>query len=409
MISRYAILALALALASCSDKPAPQVGGESHWLAACSADPDCADPELSCVCGTCTRACSRDAMCGGGRKAACFDPDSPLLLQRCEQRGTDGAGGVCLLSCRKDGECGDARACKEGACVPGVPVATSDGGIADAGATDPPTSAPSTHDFDAVSPAVSWSQPVTVPKPATTVAGADDRILGTWQETRCDEAHTEDDGEWSCARLVLERGPSGEVTGTFDIRFAGFDSDNQVAGPFAAAQDPDVGWPTELAVTDYFKLALNVATDVRYRMLDGRFEGDTLTFSWSIYDPWHEWCALQQSFRWEVDGHGFHFCVPQGEAAQAGIDEGKIVLCTSADFEPICFDGIERVPCVCQGESPLLNPRCSPAYCQCDDAGCDARVVQSVRARLVLSGEQLVGTWADDGPRSPISLVRVKP
>src|SRR5690242_12729072 len=75
---------IVLACLSCSGKSGPQVGGESHWLATCKRDRDCGGEGLSCVCGACTLACSNDMGCGSTKPAACYNTNSPLLLQRCE-------------------------------------------------------------------------------------------------------------------------------------------------------------------------------------------------------------------------------------------------------------------------------------------------------------------------------------
>ena len=427
MVSRWlrsAMIWLALFVSSCSDKPGPQVGGESHWLASCFADHECEDPELSCVCGTCTRKCAGDSMCGGGAKAACYDPSSPLLLQRCEARSASGGGGVCLLDCRRDAECGSARACAQGACVPatqnGQPDPLTDAGAdaapgvspdagSDAGMAPPPP--PSTHDFDDVPAGVSWSDPVALPTPSPTITGFDERFLGTWEEPRCaDLAARAADEFWTCLRLTIERDASGVLTGSFDFLLS-TDEDTRTwgpPGPFAAPTNPDIGWPTELAVTDYSGLASSPAEAVTYRVLDGQLDDSTLSFTWSPADVWQPWCALQTSHRWEIDGHTFQFCVPQGAAAQAGIDEGKMVLCRSAAVEPFCTsaDGSWPLPCACT--ESVGNPRCSPAYCQCDERGCSANVgVARERASFRLDANRLIGRWTDQA--EAIELVRVKP
>lgn len=156
----------------CSGKHGPQVGGDSHWLAACLEDVECGGEELSCVCGTCTKACARDASCSGGVGAACYDRGSPLLLQRCEDRSSAPSHGICLPTCKRNADCGARRACAQGACVP---AAESDAGTVGATQTAQPTVQIS--DFAGVDAAVSWSQPVAVPTRSEAIVGADASLL----------------------------------------------------------------------------------------------------------------------------------------------------------------------------------------------------------------------------------------
>jgi hypothetical protein len=161
-------------------------------------------------------------------------------------------------------------------------------------------------------------------------------------------------------------------------------------------------------VTQYGYLAANTVPGVPYRMLDGRFESGRLTFTFSRVEIWHEWCRLQTPYPWEMGGHGFYFCAPQDAAAQASIDEGKMVLCTSADLEPLCSDGTNGLqPCSCLDDG---DPRCSGAYCRCDSQACDADLHSGYRVDLTLEGERLSGTWTIVSLNIvPVALERVSP
>jgi hypothetical protein len=384
--------------ASCSSKRGPQVGGETHWLAACTQDEECGGTDLSCVCGTCTRACSGDAACAGGRDAACFDVNSPLLLQRCEDRGSGSSHGLCLPRCTKDADCGSGRACVQHTCVL---AQQPDAGAANATASGQP--GVSISDFNGVSDNVSWTDAVTVPTPQVVIAGADDSIVGTWQEPDCDPSQTNAFGPSACMRLVIERDAAGEVTGSVH-----FDRTDDIHGPFQPPQDPNVGYPIELDVTKYEYLVGNSVPGVPYRILDGGFENGRLTFTFANLDIWHEWCRLQTPYPWQLGGRGFYFCVPQDDAAQTSIDEAKIVLCTSADFGPLCSDGGSGLePCSCAAG---VNPRCSGAYCHCDSQACDADLESRHQVHLTLEGGRLSGTLSADSLSSdPVALERVSP
>jgi hypothetical protein len=406
--SAVSVACLLFALcSSCSRKLGPQVGGETHWLAACAHDDECGGTDLSCVCGTCTRACSGDAACTGGREAACFDPNSPLLLQRCQDRTSDSSRGLCLPRCAKEADCGNGRACVQRTCVPTA--------VTDAGAVDATASADAglrVSDFAGVSDNVSWAEPVTVPVPQVAIAGADERILGTWNEVDCDPTQPSGNPPWGCVSLTIERADSGEVTGSLIVHrpaenpFVGPMPPN---GPFAPPTDPDVGYPTEIDPANYALLSGNIAGEVPYRLLDGHFDGDTLAVALAPQDLWHQWCQLQKPYPWELGGHAFFFCVAQDEAAQAGIDKGKLALCTSADFQPVCsVDGQTVEPCSClQGDYAL----CSPAYCHCDGQGCDADLHDGQRPiRLTLANGRLSGTWTRFFPETiSVTLERVSP
>jgi hypothetical protein len=184
-----------------------------------------------------------------------------------------------------------------------------------------------------------------------------------------------------------------------------------ISGPFQPALNADVGFPTEVAVEDYGELR-RLVSGVTYRLLDAHFEDGVLTFTWSQDDLWHEWCALQQPFRWDIAGHGFHFCVPQGESAQASFDEGKVVLCTPADFESLCSESPSIVlPCSCMSGGPRAR-RCGPPMCHCDATGCRSNLRVDDRARLTLVDGRLSGPWADPGfeeAAPEVTLERVTP
>jgi hypothetical protein len=374
--------------AACSGSSKPQVGGETHWLSACAQDEDCSEFGLICVCGSCTRACSDDASCTGSRAAACFDVASPLLAQRCEARSQDSSGGLCLPTCTTDSQCSAAHSCSAGACLPALAAAGSDAGSA---ALEPPISS-----FDAVDASTVWTLPVALAPAPLSIAGADPQLVGTWREAGCDPLTR------TCRQLVIAKTAAGDVVG--HLNFVG--SQNRV-GPFSAATRADVGYPTELTPAHYDDLIDSpTAIDVDYRMLGGRFEGGYLSFTWTPYDVWHAWCQLQTPYLWQLDGHGFYFCSPQAAEARARMDDGKLVLCSSADFEASCTAGGDSVPCACG------NASCAIPHCNCDSGACDATQLLSSAMHLRLDGDQLIGSsYVDPASNAidPVTFERVIP
>lgn len=390
------MFSLATICLSCLGKQGPYAGGESHWLAQCANDGDCGGGDLRCVCGTCTRACSTDAACAGGKAASCYNTSSPLLLQRCEDRGFDGSRGLCLARCAADKDCGSGRTCMVGACLPAL--------RADAGASDPTSSGqPSTQtsDFNGVSTDISWTDPVVVPVPQVQIAGGDQRIVGEWQEANCDPAAQTQ----GCARLLITLTDTGEATG--NLMFGSLQS---APGMFPEAEDPDVGYPVGLDLRKYGDLISPTAL-VPYRMLDGSFKNGQLTFAWSPLDLWHTWCGLQKPYPVTRSGRRFDYCVPSKLQDQKGIDESKVLLCMPVDFMCPGSNNASPKPCVCSGGSGW---NCL-GVCRCDNVKCDADLysVQRQEASLTLGGTRLSGslTNAYDPSASPqpITLERVSP
>jgi hypothetical protein len=373
------------ALAVACSSPRPNVGGETHWLLACNGPDDCGNEGLSCICGVCTRVCSEDGACAGSVDAACFDLSSPLLVRRCGGSEAETSAGVCLAECTLASECDAPQVCVDGACVP----STSD-------APDAGSSAPSREEIDSfldASTGLNWSTPIAAPVLRPTIAGADARLTGTWVERDCDPAEPAQLPPFGCVRLTIEQDRLGAVTGRLQV-----DRTAQAARrlgetpPFAgevALVDPDIGYPPGMSPSSYWELTWKFPAGIPYRILDGHFEDGRFTFSWSKTDLWHDWCVQQTSHRWMIGDHAFAFCAPQDREQWGTLDEGMLVLCTSADFEPLCAGGL--TPCVCVGGD---DPRCSHAYCRCDEAGCDADVLLwRFRVELSVDGDVMTGRW----------------
>ena len=385
-------LLLLLLSAACSTPSMPNVGSESHWLAECSVGQDCGDG-LACICGACTRRCSMDAACAGDIPAACYDRSSPALVQRCEGSEDEPSAGVCLRECVQSSECAESKACIEGACVPRLasdPVSAPVGGTSDGGAD--PLSSAELDELLSMDTAVDRSTPVSSVPRLSGVSGGDESITGTWVEENCDPAEAVAERAWGCVQLTLARDASGAVAGTLQIDGTALtDRPLDPAPPYPPAKDPNVGYPLGADPRTYTEYVNVLPGGIPYRVLDGHFDNGRLTFAWSPYDLWHDWCALQTSYRWMVGDHAFAFCVPQDRTQWTELDEGRIVLCTSADFEPLCSSGDDLLPCPCLEEG---HPRCTPAYCQCDDTGCDANVGWFLnQVELSVDGETMTGSW----------------
>lgn len=386
--------ALLLLSSSCSKRSTPEVGGsESHWLAECSDSDDCGE-ELDCICGACTRLCSMDEACGGDIPALCYERSSPVLVRRCEGTAVEQSAGVCLRGCVESAECGESQLCVFGACVPRLASEwddVPDGGVSDAGGG---LSRDELDELLSMDTDIDYGAPVASPPLLSGVSGGDERITGRWIEQGCDPGAPDVNRSWGCVRLTLERDAADAVTGTIQIaRTASIDGLLDPIPPFPPAEDPDVGYPPGMEPVLYDQYVWNFGPGIPYRVLDGDFDGTRLRFAWSASDLWQDWCVLQKSHRWMIDDHAFSFCVPQDRALWTELDEAKIVLCTSAGFEPLCSAGGALIPCPCLEDG---NPRCSPAYCRCDDAGCQAnlRFLNRVELSLSLDGEAMTGSWS---------------
>jgi hypothetical protein len=140
----------------------------------------------------------------------------------------------------------------------------------------------------------------------------------------------------------------------------------------------------------------NPPRDMPYRILDGYSSDGRFSFSWSAFDLWHDWCQLQKPYPWQVGDRQFYFCVPQDERVRASYDRGKVALCTSADYLELCPIAGTTIPCVCapfpdEHSDPAL---CSPAYCSCDERGCDSNnSLFYAFEDLTVRGDEMVGTW----------------
>ena len=98
------------------EPPAPNVGTNSNWLRACSADEQCGDLP-ACHCGACTVECDRQRLRRARRRALRRRGHRPSRRRRRARRSRSlPQAGICLPRCAPGG-CDDGQACVAEACV----------------------------------------------------------------------------------------------------------------------------------------------------------------------------------------------------------------------------------------------------------------------------------------------------
>jgi hypothetical protein len=98
----------------CSNSTHPSVESQTHWLTACEKDASCGDA-LSCICGVCIAACSKDLSCNvAGRDTECVMANATPARTLCEEPAPKP---ICLESCTKS-SCPNGQTCSGGVCLP---------------------------------------------------------------------------------------------------------------------------------------------------------------------------------------------------------------------------------------------------------------------------------------------------
>jgi len=400
------------ALGCSESRPEASVGGDTHWLEACTEDADC--ERGSCLCGVCTESCTRDAQCAGAVEGRCIETESQEIVAACGPGAEPPLErtGICLARCTEaDGDtdrCTEGLECSSGVCVPAS--------VPELDASEPPavvSARPSTRasEFADLQSSATLSfedEVVPVPAPERVFRDPAEALLGTWRQPDCDPADSETQYfSGGCVTLVFERsGPAGEIRGRLDsyteVDTAAWEVPKQT---FAPAGDPDIGYPVEVGPEDYFDLSLNPRMGP-YTLLDPRFDGELLQFWVSSLELWEGWCALQTSYR-VPGGMPAYQCVPDGAAyGDPAVDRGKLVLCTSEWSSGVCdpsYCGLSaaepcppesHVGCGCMGASgyDMERPECSIAYCRCDADGCAPNWYERRRDfQLIVDGDRMVG------------------
>lgn len=105
---------LSLAIGSCgraAEEEPLQIDSNTNWLVRCESDAQCSG-SLRCYCGQCTQPCASTDECGLLDGAEC----APTASGVCSDIAP--VGGLCVLGCREDAECGSDFSCIDSRCVP---------------------------------------------------------------------------------------------------------------------------------------------------------------------------------------------------------------------------------------------------------------------------------------------------
>ncbi|HLK41151.1 MAG TPA: hypothetical protein VKU41_30580 [Polyangiaceae bacterium] len=269
---------------------------------------------------------------------------------------------------------------------------------------------PSAAAFADVNVPGDFTQPVSLPPPATTIRGDATSLVGAWLEDYGGAPCTPRIG--TCRQMVIQQDSGGAVHGV--IRLVPMaNASTPPQGPFPPATDPNVGYPPGVSPSDYFSLEANVAAGVDFRILDGVVGGGNFSFWFSSLDLWTGWCALQTPYARNVRGQGVYRCAPE-TATPANTDVGKLDLCSTATDTALCIDanGFSE-PCVCLDDAGTYSgslPGCGRSVCECSATECHADVRSGEEnVSLAIEGTTLRGT-IDDGvgaSSSPITFLRV--
>jgi len=104
-------VAMSLAAASCGGSAGggpPLLQSNTNWLQRCGPEVPCSGA-LLCLCGMCTQPCSEESECGRLDGASCGGT--------CDEAAPSG-GGLCVLGCTSDDDCGDEFVCQASECRP---------------------------------------------------------------------------------------------------------------------------------------------------------------------------------------------------------------------------------------------------------------------------------------------------
>jgi hypothetical protein len=105
---------LALALGSCGkvgEEGKLQIDSNTNWLMRCGSDNECSG-SLRCYCGQCSQPCSESNECGLLAGAECAASGGAVCTNE------PSVGGLCVLGCSEDADCGPDFTCTERQCVP---------------------------------------------------------------------------------------------------------------------------------------------------------------------------------------------------------------------------------------------------------------------------------------------------
>jgi hypothetical protein len=284
------------------------------------------------------------------------------LIEHCSSTSGAAGPGICLALCQTDAECPLGETCWFEACVTPLP------------SPDAPTSAenPDASDYFAVDTGVEFSQPVSLPDPDLSIDGSSSELLGEWLGIgEVVSFYFASAGSPASMRLVISES-AGQVVGQFYWEYGLVDGAT-FPGPFAAATNPDVGYPTEVDPEHYGDLRWPNPR-VPYRIFDGALAAGRFTFWTSTIDLWSDWCSMQTAYPRDIDGKRVYRCIAES-ANESNTEPGKFKLCKSAGGLP------------CPTDNPQ-GPLCGVAYCECSSSSCHA----DLRAGTIIADLQFDGT-----------------
>jgi hypothetical protein len=292
---------------------------------------------------------------------------------------------ICLPDCTSEQQCDEGFNCIKGACWPieediidiridSSLEVVSDATVTDTGTSDPmPSDASVTDSATVVTDAsgvdasisaqredvgITFSEPIILPDPETRISGTFDPsfLVGIWQEQ-----FVEPEPESTGLRLVIEETSDGRLIGTMTDVCDGQSCDSTQPPPEAV--DPDMGYPPSAEPDDFWWLS-DLYSNFSYRIFDGRVEGRHLSFWISMNELWHDWCALQTSYRIQIDERVDYSCLEEP------------IFIDVDDFTPSDFSAKELL---CSANSSV---------CKCDKDSCTANYRDAVRSfDMVIDGD----------------------
>jgi hypothetical protein len=150
--------------------------------------------------------------------------------------------------------------------------------------------------------------------------------------------------------MTLDFAPGGQVTGSLLL------GNGAILQP---PTDPNVGYPPGNTG------AVTLVEGFPYTILDGSLNGSQLSFDFSEYEVWTQWCALQTPYLEDPDSDAD----PYYECAQAPPKGGAAAFGSTGCGYASADGGITPIDC---GKLELCGEGGGSGVCRCTASGCDA-------------------------------------
>lgn len=362
-----------------ASRKAPDDGSNTNWLI-CDTSQDCRG-DRSCICGLCTQTCETDQACAqDGQPVSCVDPHSASTSDGCAAVVKNAGVKICLPDCTSDQQCDEGFNCIKGACWPiaediidlridsslelvsdaaGSDADKPDPVRTDASEVDAAADASDTPRVDSSTPVqiedggITFYEPIILPEPETRITGDFDpsSLVGVWL------SQYDDPEPGSIVRLVIQEAPDGVgfIGSITDACFK--ESCDYIEEPPPKAVDPNTSYPPSIETDDLLSLQTNFYTGFSYSIFDGRVEGGRISFWISMNELWRDWCALQTSYRVQMDERVEYFCLEE----PVSIDRD--------DIPPITDFNAKELLCSANG-----------SVCKCNKDGCTAYYRDAIRS-----------------------------